>query len=224
MGRKKIILNRGDKFTRLTVQGEVSVKGKPQWRCLCECGAIVVTRSTKLLSGHTKSCGCWSADRLRLQRRTHGMFGTRIYGIWGGMIHRCHNKNNPAYKYYGGRGITVCDEWRDFSNFYNDMLPGYDDSLSIDRICNDDGYYKDNCRWATATEQSNNRSSNVKVTYHGITLNASQWANMKGINGTSFIRRISRGWSIKDALHIPFNSIKSYSKAKALTPPETKER
>jgi hypothetical protein len=152
----------GQVFTRLTVieKAGYSPHDKVMWRCLCECGNEVIVVGESLHCGLTKSCGCLRADRAR-ERATHGMTNSPEYRSWAAMKTRCLNPNGHAFNYYGGRGIAVCDRWRDsFEAFYADMGPR-PTGRSLDRIDNDRGYEPDNCRWATATEQNNNRR-NVK--------------------------------------------------------------
>ena len=152
----------GSRFGRLTVIG----RGEPKagctnavWRCKCDCGNEVDVRSTVLRKGESKSCGCLKSDYWREQKTTHGKCTTRLANIWYGMRERCCCETDPRYADYGGRGITICDEWlSDFQAFYDwAMANGYRDDLSIDRINNDGGYEPSNCRWATKKEQNNNR-------------------------------------------------------------------
>ena len=157
-----IIIKAGDKYNRLTAIKFSHKKGTGQyWLFRCDCGNEKVIYVNDVKSGHTKSCGCL---RKGLRRNfKHGMKGTKIYGIWTSMKNRCLNKNNKHYKDYGSRGITVCSEWqgkKGFENFYKDMGDRPEEK-SIDRINNNKGYYKENCRWATWKQQANNRR-NIK--------------------------------------------------------------
>jgi len=127
----------------------------------------------------------------------HGQCKTRLYNIWGNMIWRCENPKASIYYLYGGRGITVCEEWRkDFKTFWiwaNNN--GYSDELSLDRIDNDKGYSPDNCRWATQIEQSNNKRTNQRITINGETHTIAEWARIAGILKTTLRERIQRGWT-----------------------------
>lgn len=123
------------------------------------------------------------------------MYNTRIYKIWTGIITRCTNTSYHLYPDYGGRGITICDEWRyDFMKFYNDMgdMPN---GMSLDRIDNDKGYYKENCRWATLEEQHYNKRNTLSVTYKGVTMNFGELSKILGIERSILYKRIiSRNW------------------------------
>jgi len=153
----------GQKFNRLRVLKIIgkNEKGHYVWECKCDCNIIINVLGVNLTNNRTKSCGCLWKDKFI----KHNMWKTRFYKIWLGMKSRCFNKNNARYKCYKGRGITVCDRWLDFNNFKEDMYESYtkhveeygEKETTIDRIDNDKNYEKDNCRWATWSEQSKNK-------------------------------------------------------------------
>jgi hypothetical protein len=164
----------GKTFTYLTVISyHKKHNKKTYWNCQCKCGKTVIVDGTKLRNNHTRSCGCYFKERVT----KHGMWGTPIYNAWSAIKDRCYNINTKEYKNYGARGITVCNEWMDFTNFYNDMKDTYQTGLQLDRINNDQGYNKNNCKWSTPQENSNNKRNNHYLTIDGRTQTITQWAN-----------------------------------------------
>lgn len=143
-------------LTVLAVSGK-DVHGNFMWLCQCDCGNKRVVGGYRLRSGHTKSCGCLQPEAARKASTVHGGRYLPEYSIWSAMIKRCGNSKADNYERYGGRGISVCESWLNFENFFRDMGSRPTLKHSIDRIDNDKGYSKDNCRWATGVEQSANK-------------------------------------------------------------------
>ena len=141
-------------------------KGKSStWICRCDCGRISKVELSSLRSGNTQSCGCLRLERIAKSNSTHGKSKTSEYYAWDNMIQRCVNPNNPEYKNYGGRGISVCEEWRNsFELFLQDMGLKPKEKFSLDRIDNDKGYYKENCRWTNSFTQAINQREKPNYT------------------------------------------------------------
>lgn len=199
----------GQKFGLLTVLEPLEVvvddggRRRQKIRCRCDCGAIHDVDIHHLLSGMIKSCGCLRHVH-RETEKSHPYVGTRIYRIWGNMVNRCTNPNNPAYPNYGGRGIMVCDEWRDFKKFLKWATEsGYTETLQIDRINNDDGYYPENCRWADRTTQANNTRGNRIIEFDGNIGTVAEIARIYHMNYKVLHNRLELGWDIDRAITQP---------------------
>lgn len=197
----------GQRFGRLVVErysGNDS-SGHSSWICKCDCGNTKEARGSHLKRGYIQSCGCLATDMLRERSTKHGLEHTRLYRIWSGMLKRCYNTKSNRYQRYGGRGITVCQEWRDsIEKFVSwSISNGYRDELTLDRIDNDGPYSPENCRWATMKEQTNHTRRNRLVTIGGVTKTISQWAEEKRINIGTVYSRLKRGWSVERALNDP---------------------
>lgn len=148
----------GNKYGRLLVlEYKYRLKGIPIFRCLCECGIEKDINGYSLKEGKTLSCGCLHSEIIRAIRTTHGLSGTRLYQCYRAMKGRCSDKNNKDYELYGGRGISYDPKWSTFDGFFEDMGETYADDLELDRIDVDGNYCKENCRWATGSEQSYNK-------------------------------------------------------------------
>lgn len=188
----------GERFGKLVVIG-LDDRGtkKTYWVCQCDCGGIKSARSDSLISGAVKSCGCLKKqqDKINLTaNHSHKQSGTRLYKIWQNMKKRCSNIHDTRYERYGGRGISVCNEWKNsFQNFYDwAMDNGYDDSLTIDRINNDGNYCPENCRWATIKEQCENRSTTIKITIGNATKSLIEWCKIFEIEYGATLSRYHR--------------------------------
>lgn len=135
----------------------------------------------------------------------HGLSRHQLYGVWSTMKARCANTKNKKYPRYGGRGITVCEEWQTFEPFYEwAMANGYRNNLTIDRIDNDGDYCPENCRWVTLQKQANNTSKTIKIEFNGETKTLSEWAEIIGVDRVCLWKRIYlRNWPIAKALTTP---------------------
>lgn len=185
------------RFGRLTVIELVRREnGFQYWLCLCDCGNTKVIRGDSLLTGKTLSCKCLN-NEIASSRATHGRGGTRLYSAWNAMKQRCHNPNSTEYHNYGGRGIIVCERWRDsFENFLADMGER-PEGMSIDRIDNDGNYEPGNCRWATSAEQARNKRTNNLVTFQNRTLTVMDWARYFKIPRSTLYARVKKGLPVE---------------------------
>lgn len=192
----------GRRFGRLVVISPAESRTPPSggkrryWKCRCDCGTEKEIAESSLKSGATKSCGCLQKELTSKACVTHGESNTRLYRIWSAMKCRCNNPNFWEFNNYGGRGITVCDEWnRDFLAFKSwAMNNGYKEALTIDRIDSNGQYSPDNCRWIPAEQQSTNRRYCMYIEWNGETLTPSQWHKRTGIPYSTIVYRYHKGW------------------------------
>ncbi len=196
----------GKRFGRLVAVDEVHKNGLLYCNCVCDCGNITEVLPSHLKRGLIRSCGCLRSETSKKMMKKHGMKNTRIYKIWIEMRARCTNENYDSYKDYGGRGISVCPEWKNsFENFRDWAFNnGYSDVLTLDRIDVNGNYEPTNCRWATYEEQANNKRTNKIIEYKGEKKTLAEWAREVGINYVTLHRRICvYGWDIEKAIETP---------------------
>ncbi len=202
MGKKVDITGR--RFGRLVAVSETDIYAQrsKKWLCLCQCGEYATVDKRKLISGHTKSCGCLVIDKTVSMSLKHGMCGSSLYTIYKNMLARCCNPKSNNYKNYGGRGIKICKRWLDsFENFYADM-GDRPKGKTLDRIDNDGDYCPENCQWSTMHQQQRNKRNNLIIEYDGERMCLKDWAKKIGIHSTSLKERIVN-WGVKKALTTP---------------------
>jgi len=195
----------GLRFGLLEVISYVKTENKKSyWFCMCDCGSEKIIYGNDMKRGATISCGCFNKKRtieMGHNNRKHGETKSRLHNIWSGMKGRCQNNNNPKYKDYGGRGITVCDEWQTFEPFRDWALAnGYQEGLTIDRVDNDGDYTPSNCRWATVVEQAKNKRNNKIISINGEAHCLAEWAAKTGLKEDTISMRIKRGWPSEQLL------------------------
>lgn len=206
----------GQKFGRLTVVGFRKIPNDNYsawgWDCKCNCGNMLYgARPRSLRHGTTASCGCLKEEQnmhnLGEKRTTHGKTNTRLYGIWCHIKERCNNPNSPAYKNYGARGISICDEWcNNFQSFYNwAMSHGYEDNLSVERIDVNGNYCPENCCWIPIEEQAKNKRNIRFVEVNGKKMPLKTACKELNLPYKAVHLRITRyGMSIDEAMKTPF--------------------
>lgn len=197
----------GKKYGRLTVIKKDEEKSGRHifWVCECSCGNTTTVRGDHIVSGRTRSCGCFKKENAY---HTHGESKTRLFYIWSSMKERCNNPNNKRYNDYGGRGITISPEWQKYEDFRDwAYSSGYDESLTLDRVDVNGNYEPNNCRWATMKEQQRNRRNNVYITLGGEEKLLVEWCEIYGLPYDRIRERIRRrGWSVERAFNTPIRS------------------
>ena len=214
----------GQKFNRLTILSIWKNKesGYYMCRCRCDCGNTRDNRLTYVKNGGIKSCGCSKYKHRPLPNNSSSVFDGRsshpLHKVWNAMFDRCENPNNQMFSVYGGRGISVCQEWRDFQKFveWSDSVGGRPKGYSLDRIDPNGNYCPENCRWADDETQQNNKRTNQYLTYKGETLSLSQWARKLGISRYAIQYRFMQGWSAEDILEVPLKHRKDEYRRKIL--------
>jgi hypothetical protein len=198
----------GQRYGHLVAKKHIGLDRHRQtvWLWKCDCGNEKEILAYIVKTGRSKSCGCYKGEYSRINSTKHGGVGTKLYSIWGSMKERCSNSNNHNFKYYGGRGIKVCEEWNDFilfrewalSNGYS-KLNVYGERLTIDRINNNGNYEPSNCRWATYSQQAKNKRYKISqyvYTKDGETKTLKEWANEYNYEYTTMVYRYHHGKDI----------------------------
>lgn len=186
----------GMRFGRIVLVSKLTTG---RWACLCDCGATVQKRANDLLRAKICSRSC----ALNANHK-HGGVGTKEYHAWTDIKYRCFNPKHPRAKDYGGRGISMCPEWKEnFTVFFAYVGPAPSPAHALDRIDNDKGYEPGNVRWVTVSENNNNRRNNLTLTYKGETKTAAQWAKELGVESKIIRNRVHSGWTVEDTLTTP---------------------
>jgi hypothetical protein len=199
----------GMKFGRLKVKSIAATNikhGKPNitYLCICDCGKEKIVSHPSLLYSKVSSCGCLQKEIVKSigqKNRKHGKTPKKLYRVWEGIHERCRDKKHISYSRYGGQGVTVCQEWSDYTVFRDWALnSGYREGLSIDRLNSNGNYEPSNCRWTDTKTQSRNRRSNKYITLNGETLTYADWEKKLGLSRGVIHWRISAGWTEEEAV------------------------
>lgn len=204
----RLTINPGDKFGYLTIIREVSTRGiYRRFECRCDCGKIKIVAMAGMRSGAIVSCGCYQKRVAVNIHKTHGGYKSRLYIIWTNIKQRCGNPHNKHFIKYGGRGITLCNEWEKSFELFRTWSyeNGYSDNLTIDRIDNNGNYCPENCRWISNSKQQLNKRTNRIVTHNGRSMPLSEWAKITGLKWKTLQGRLDSGWPTDKALTAPIS-------------------
>jgi hypothetical protein len=220
----------GEKYGKLTIIGVEREKFKTKrgvkvlkLKCSCDCGNDnYYMKPSDIVLGKVKSCGCGQSNHRSRGGKIHGMSGSKIYYLWKAMLQRCENPNNKAYRYYGAKGIKVCDRWHDFENFYTDMSTLYyslskkigEKNVSLERIKVSEGYNPENCTWIHRFEQGNNKTNVTLYPYNGEMVNKSELGRRLGMCSKTIQKRFDLGWSLEKIINTPLRKNKRPKKHK----------
>ncbi len=181
------------------------------WTCKCDCGKTTSVHRSSLISGNTKSCGCLAIETARKLSTKHGMSFTKEYKAWRSMMDRCYKPKNVSYHRYGGRGITVCEEWlKSFDNFFKDVRYAPSPKHSLGRINNNGNYEPKNVRWEENFMQNNNKITNTFITYMRKTHSLTEWGNIYGFPRHIITWRYHKGWSVDRIFNTPIRHKKPH--------------
>lgn len=203
----------GKIFGRLTVQKSFKIDNKVTfWLCKCICGKEKFIRSGSLIGGHTKSCVCLQKETVKKMFSVHGEAKTRFWNIWRNIKGRCQYPSHPSFKYYGGKGVTVCNRWLKYVNFKEDMWASYETHIkrygeietSIGRKDNNKGYSPSNCGWETREQQSRNTTKTRFLELNGVKKPLVEWSEKLGIKRATLYARLDKlNWSEEKTLTTP---------------------
>lgn len=194
------------KLNSFVVLGKAENIGRhTAWLCLCKCGKEVSVATRHLISkAPIKSCKeCFNKTKIK-----HGLCGTKEYKCWGDMKARCGNPKNVMYEHYGGRGISVCERWREFNNFFEDIGLAPSDKHQLERINVNGNYCPENCKWATVREQHRNTRRNKIIKWNGAEKPLCDWAEELGFNYPTMVNRLINGWSVEKTFSTEFRKNK----------------
>lgn len=207
----------GQRFGRLEPIQYLGRKShSSHWLCRCDCGSETKALSSSLKTGQILSCGCYRRERMSKLTFKHGERGADLrseitdeYRCWSRMLDRCDRPTEPTYKWYGGKGVTVCQRWRDnFGDFLADVGRKPTKRHSLDRIDSSGNYEPGNCRWATWNEQARNRSNNRRIVFRGREMTLVEAAEVAGIPYKTVKGRLQHKWTVDEALSVPVDQMK----------------